>query len=427
MNRRWWIALLLFAMTAINYIDRVALSLAAKPIAVEFGLTSVQLGYLFSSFLWTYTLALIPMGVLVDRFGAKRVAGLGLALWSAATACTGLAGSLPILLSARLAMGAGEATTNPAGARIVREWFPAAERGTANAIFNSGAFAGPAICAVVVGAMLDTIGWRGSFLFAAGLGVIWLALWAPVYGAPERVRWLNPAEREMIVAQRQMARADVRAQSSAAGLLALLRTRAMWGLVIAQGCSAYCSYLFLSWLPSYLQTAKHLSIAQSGLFTAVPYLVAMILCIAIGRLSDRLLRGGRGGAGGRRFVIALSMLSAAATIAAAPFATSTPLLVGTLCIALTGIAVNTSQLFALLSDLLPDPAGVGKAMGIMVVGGNIFGLLAPILTGYVIALTGNYDRAFVLAGLLMLLGAACCLALARNEIQMGSVPLVRIA
>lgn len=423
MNRRWWVAFLLFAMTAINYVDRVALSLAAKPISVEFGLTPVQLGALFSSFLWTYTLALIPVGFLVDRFGAKRVAGFGLALWSVATACTGMVGSLGGLLTTRLAMGAGEATTNPAGARVIREWFPASERGTANAIFNSGAFAGPAICAVVVGSLLDRVGWRASFLVAAGLGLLWLLVWVPLYGSPERVGWLLPVERDAILQQRQMARSDLSDRSGVAGLLSLLRTRTMWGLIIAQGCSAYCSYLFLSWLPSYLQTAKHLTIARSGLFTAVPYLLAMVLCIAIGRVSDRVLRDGRGGAGGRRFVIAVSMLSAALTIAAAPFASSTPMLLGTLTLALTGIAVNTSQLFALLSDLLPNPTDVGKAMGVMVVGGNLFGLIAPVLTGYVIAITGQYDRAFVLAGVFMLIGAACCMILARRPIGTDAVPL----
>ena len=101
-KRRLWIALMLFALAMINYIDRVTLSFAAAPIAKEFDLSPVALGYLFSSFLWTYTLFLIPAGMLVDRFGAKRVAGFGLGLWSAATAATGIAWSFPVLLATRL-------------------------------------------------------------------------------------------------------------------------------------------------------------------------------------------------------------------------------------------------------------------------------------------------------------------------------------
>ena len=167
-KRRYWIALMLFSLAMINYVDRVTLSFAAAPISKEFGLSPVALGYLFSSFLWTYTILLIPMGMLVDRFGAKRVAGFGLALWSAATAATGIAWSFPSLLATRLLMGAGEATSNPAGARVVREWIPASERGITNAIFNSGSYAGPAICALAAGPIMAAFGWPALFLRPAG-------------------------------------------------------------------------------------------------------------------------------------------------------------------------------------------------------------------------------------------------------------------
>ena len=156
--RRGWIALMLFSLTLINYIDRTTLSFAIEPISREFGLSTVAKGYLFSSFLWTYTIFLIPMGMLVDRFGAKRVAGFGIGLWSLATACTGLASSFPTLLATRLLMGGGEATTNPAGARVIREWIPARERGVLNACFNSGASAGPAVCALAAGPIIGAFG-----------------------------------------------------------------------------------------------------------------------------------------------------------------------------------------------------------------------------------------------------------------------------
>ena len=111
-KKRFWIALMLFALAMINYIDRVTLSFAAAPIAKEFDLSPVALGYLFSSFLWTYTIFLIPMGMLVDRFGAKRVAGWGIGLWSAATAATGIAWSFPALSSAGSGLLPGGSWTN---------------------------------------------------------------------------------------------------------------------------------------------------------------------------------------------------------------------------------------------------------------------------------------------------------------------------
>ena len=125
-RRRYWVYALLFLLATINYVDRVALSVAAKPISAEFSISAVQMGYLFSSFLWLYLICLIPMGVIVDRFGARAVNACGMALWSMATMGTGLAGSFISLVGSRIVMGVGEATTYPAGGRVIREWAPRA-------------------------------------------------------------------------------------------------------------------------------------------------------------------------------------------------------------------------------------------------------------------------------------------------------------
>src|ERR1700755_1949457 len=119
-HRRAWIALLIFSAVIINYIDRIALSVAAKPIVAEFGFSPIEMGYLFSGFLWTYVICLIPLGLLVERIGAKRMVGTGIAAWSGATALTAVAGSFAAILAARLVMGASEATTFPACGRVIR-------------------------------------------------------------------------------------------------------------------------------------------------------------------------------------------------------------------------------------------------------------------------------------------------------------------
>ncbi|MFI4982989.1 MAG: MFS transporter, partial [Nevskiales bacterium] len=277
MPRRSVIALFLFSLTAINYIDRLALSMAAKPVAQEFHLSPVHLGYLFASYLWAYVLISIPMGVIVDRFGAKSTAAIGIAVWSAATACTGAGVNYFMLMASRFVMGGGEAVTNPAGARIVREWFPASERGTVNAVFNAGAFAGPALSALIVGYLIQVAGWRLAFFAAGAIGFVWLAAWLYWYGPPEHVRWLSVRERNTIVAARGMATAQIADRSGGFGLVPLLRTRTLWGLALIGGSDAYCSYLFLSWLPSYLQTARHLSLGTTSVYTAVPYATAFCI------------------------------------------------------------------------------------------------------------------------------------------------------
>ena len=413
--RRGWVALFLFALALVNYIDRVVLSFAAGPLAKEYHLSPITMGYLFSSFLWTYTLCLLPMGMLVDRFGAKRVAAGGIGIWSLATIATGLAWSLPSLLATRLVMGGGEASSNPAGARVIREWIPAGERGMLNSIFNGGSYAGPALCALVAGPVIGAFGWRALFILAGSIGLAWLAAWLIWFAPPERARWLGATERDKILAERDARNATLGGADPKTGLLTLLRSGpALWGLALTQGCNVYSQYLFLTWLPSYLQSTKGLSLAKTGLFAAIPYAVAVVLCILIGLTSDRLLQGDVGG-GKRRRMIALSMMLAA-VILFAPWVNGLGMTLTLIALSLTGIAATTSLNFALLNDLLPNPKDVGVAMAFVVGGGNLFGLMAPIVTGYVIAATGSFDAAFVTAGVLLVIGAGSTLTLTRKPI-----------
>ena len=416
--RRGWIALFLFSLSMINYMDRIALSIAAKPIATEFKLSSVGMGYLFSSFIWSYALFLLPMGYLIDRLGTKRMAGVGIFVWSAATALTGAASSFASLIVARLVMGAGESTSNPVGAKVIRQWIPANERGMVTSMFNSGSYAGPAICSIMLGSLIALFGWRVSFVIAGGIGFVWLAAWLVFFDAPEKARWLGQEERDKIVLEREIKpvhSADAAAATDAhgAGLLPLLRSPTLWGLAITQGCNVYTQYLFLTWLPSYLQATRHLSITHTGLFSAVPYAASVILCIFAGRLSDRYLKKSGVGTGRRRNAVALAMITGA-TILVVPFTSNLAILLVVFSITLTGIASTTSLNFALLNDLLPNSRNVAKAMAFVVVGGQVFGMIAPIATGYVIQATGSYDWAFAIAGFLLLAGATVVMTMTRS-------------
>jgi ACS family glucarate transporter-like MFS transporter len=411
--RRGWIALFLFALTMINYIDRISLSFAAKPIASEFHLSSVALGYIFSSFLWTYTLFLIPSGMWTDRSGTKFTAGVGIAFWSASTVLTGFAWSFPSLLATRLAMGAGEATSHPAAIRTIREWMPASERGMSTAMFNSGSYAGPALCAVVAGPVIAAFGWRGLFFVAGAIGFVWLAAWLYWFGSPEKVAWLSEPERTKILSERTPATTQTGNSTQGHGLLRLLRTQTLWGLALTQGCNVYSQYLFLTWLPSYLQTSRHLTILKTGMFTAAPYALAVVLIVLMGKLSDRLLRKRGVASGRRRNMIAATMLISS-VILLTPIVSNIWMLLGLITISLTGIGATSALNFSLLNDLLPDSRDVSRAMGFLVLGGNTFGLLAPIVTGYVIAGTGSFTWAFIIAGALLVGGATATLTMTRR-------------
>jgi MFS family permease len=414
--RRSWVALLLFCVVIINYMDRVALSVAAKPIAAEFGLSPVALGYLFSSFLWTYVICLVPIGLMVDRVGTKTIIGGGLALWSAATAFTGLGWNFPSLLIGRLLMGAGEATSYPGGGRVIRDWIPEGERGMITTLFNSGAVAGPAIGALLVGWLVSSFNWRVAFISLGVFGFVGLAFWLVLFGSPEKVSWLSSAERTKILSERHGRDLDaVHEGAPQSSLKHIMSCSTMYGLMLSQACIVYNAYLFLTWLPSYLQRTLHLSAWDTGLFTAIPYALTVILGTLIAWRSDRMLTPQSVRAGGRRFFVVAMMLMGI-LILLMPSVQNVIALLGVITLVLT--ASNTASAFNLtmVNDLAENPRDAARVMSLVVFGGNICGLLAPIITGYVVGATGGFDWAFRIAAGLLLVGAVVSVALSHGRI-----------
>lgn len=421
--RRAWIALLIFTAVIINYIDRIALSVASKPIAAEFGLSPIQMGYLFSGFLWTYVICLIPLGLLVERIGAKQMVGGGIAIWSAATALTAATSGLYSIFAARLVMGASEATTFPACGRVIRDWFPEKERGLVTTLFNGGSSAGPALGAIIVAALVSAFDWRTAFVVLGVIGFVWLAFWWTWYETPDKASWLPDAERQKILAERNGERASNAANDPAPSSLGYLLSQAsIWGLIITQACLVYTAYLFLTWLPTYLQSTRELSTMNTGYLTAFPYLVTMVLGLIIARISDRSLSSEGIRAGRRRYFIA-AMALLATVILLAPVVGELWQLLAVLTVVLTGCTTGAGLNFTLASDLLRNPRDVSRVIAITAFGGNSFGLIAPIITGYVVSGTGGYAWAFRIAAALLVCGAIATLTLARKPIAPQHAPV----
>lgn len=413
-RRRAWIFVFLFFLATINYVDRVALSVAATPISNELGIDKIELGYLFSSFLWLYVVCLVPMGWLVDRFGTRAVNAGGMALWSAATVATGLVASLPTLIATRVVMGIGEATTYPAAGRVIREWVPARERALATTIFNGGAYFGPAVGGLVLASVVASAGWRTAFYACGALGFIWLAAWLVWFRQPEKVSWLGDEERRMIL--RERAGTQGGDGQPAMGVLQLLRSPAMIGMMLTQGCAVYTQYLFLTWLPNYLQTERGMTMLKSGFVMMLPYLGAVVITIILGRISDALLTPQAVAEGRRRTMVVATMLCAA-VILATPFVTNVTAVLLLIMVALGGVASAVGLNISLLNDLLRSAPDVGRATGLLILGGNVFGIMAPVVTGYAVEATGGFNAAFVIAGVLLVCGALASFLLARRPIE----------
>ncbi len=418
--RRGWIYVLTLALVTINYMDRSALGIVAQSVRGEFKLSPVEMGYLFSSFLWTYVICLLPIGILLDRFSARNINSIGITLWSLAMAATAGVWSFATLIVARMVMGAGEATSIPSCGRIVREWMPAQERGVANVVWSAGSFVGPALGAIITASIASAWGWRAAFVILGVLGFVWLACNLTWFDRPEKVSWLSADERKKIVTERSAGSPDgIGMHGSPGVVLELLKSPSQWGAMIAQASGIYTLYLLLFWLPSYLQDTKHLTIMKTGLYTAVPWAIAVPVSIVIGLVSDRLLQNDTLLAGGRRAIV-IACILLAAVIVFVPFTDDTTLILTLFALSLSGINAMISLNLSLVTDLVHRGQDVGKAISLAILSGNLCGLLAPIVTGYVVAGLGSYDWALWIAGILLIIGAIALGTMTRSVILPAS-------
>jgi MFS family permease len=418
--RRGWIYVLTLALVTINYMDRSALGIVAQSVRGEFKLSPVEMGYLFSSFLWTYVICLLPIGILLDRFSARNINSIGITLWSLAMAATAGVWSFATLIVARMVMGAGEATSIPSCGRIVREWMPAQERGVANVVWSAGSFVGPALGAIITASIASAWGWRAAFVILGVFGFVWLACNLTWFDRPEKVSWLSADERKKIVTERSAGSPDgIGMHGSPGVVLELLKSPSQWGAMIAQASGIYTLYLLLFWLPSYLQDTKHLTIMKTGLYTAVPWAIAVPVSIVIGLVSDRLLQNDTLLAGGRRAIV-IACILLAAVIVFVPFTDDTTLILTLFALSLSGINAMISLNLSLVTDLVHRGQDVGKAISLAILSGNLCGLLAPIVTGYVVAGLGSYDWALWIAGILLIIGAIALGTMTRNVILPAS-------
>ncbi len=389
------------------------MSVAGRSIAQEFALSPVALGYLFSSFLWAYVLMMLPSGHLVDSLGAHRAAAIGAAIWSVAQMLSGAATGFVTLLLTRLGLGAGEAPTFPVSYRSVRDWAPATERGLAVGCIQAGTLLGPALSAPAVAWLIAATSWRWSFVVTGAIGLVWVAVWLVFVSTPERTSWIPEPERRRILAERHAG--EPPATHDGVGYRGLLRSPSMWGLAISQGCAVYSVYLYLSWLPNYLQTARGLSIVSSGLFTSVPFFVGAVVIILTNWIGDRMLTPHTMRHGGRRIVV-VACLALCALGVAIPFVSSLTLVIVLTIFPVSFGGTATATNAALANDLLRSQEDSGRAFAFMVLGGNVFGLLAPIVTGYIVQATGSFSSAFVLAGVLSAVGAIVSFTMTRHTL-----------
>ena len=411
-RKRAIIYALLFFMTLINYFDRTVLAIAMPELLHVFALTPVAAGYLLSSFIWSYAPCQLPAGMVLDRWGTRSTAARCIAFWSAATALAGASFNYGFLFFTRLLLGVGESPTFPLAARAIREWAPVKERALAFSISGSGSAFGTAFGAVFVAWLIGAVGWRMSFVLSGGLGFLWVGIWLLFFRDPEDAEWLSTEERDMILAERAPGGTT---DTTHMPLRELLGYQTMWGLFLTQGCVNYTQYLFLTWLPTYLVQSRGLNIMHSGVQTAICYLGAIALTLCFGRICDTVMTPNAVQTGKRRYAVVILAVGAAVMVFA-PFTDAEWLLLAELTFSLACVQSVFVNTYALTNDLLHAGKSIGTAIGWVQMGGNVFGLAAPIVTGYIVAETHSYTSAFVLAGVLLVMGAVFMLTMTHKPV-----------
>ena len=413
-SQRIRLVMMLFTCMFIMGLDRSSLGIAAPVIMKELGIDPGSMGIALSAFFWTYTLFGLPAGGLADKHGSKAVLGWAAAIWSLASAATGVMSSIAGIIVARLGVGVGEAAVFPVTAKIAADHFPSKERATAVGWYLSGARLGYAATPVVMGFLLSQYSWRMAFIIT-GLGsLIWVALWHYWY-----------KEKAVQAAPSGAAETPPKAKTP---WMKLLTNRASLGIFLAKFCGDYLYYMFLTWVPSYLVMERGFSIIKMGFYASLPFLTAFIVQPIMGYISDYMVKKGFSLTAARKGVLVIAQLCAS-SIMVVGFVEDPMIAVAILTLNVAAASTVGGMMFTLVTEVAP-PGMTATLTGSMNTVGAIAGILAPTITGFIFKTTGSFQMALAVSGVLLIVAACTVLfiipAIKPIEFNAGQNPNVAI-
>lgn len=376
------VLLLLSLSICINYIDRGTLSVAAPQLTREMGLDPKQMGMLLSAFFWTYALCQLVSGWLVDRYDVRWVFGAGYLLWSGATFATGFSTGFVALLGLRLLLGMGESVAYPSYSKILCGSFPQTHRGTANAMIDMASKIGPALGTLIGGTLVAYYGWRSLFIAVGVVSLLWLIPWT-IWGPKDRALAISHSK-------------------AAPGILEILSKREAWGTFVGLFGANYIWYFLLTWLPLYLVRQRHFSESAMAQVGSLPFFVIALSSMISGWTSDRWIARGGDTTRVRKFFICTGLFMGCLVLPAGLVENRV------LCIALLVAAslcygMCSSNIWA-ITQTLAGPAASGKWTGLQNAFGNLAGVVAPYLTGWIVNETHSFALAFVATAVAASLG-----------------------
>jgi ACS family hexuronate transporter-like MFS transporter len=413
---RWYVCGLLFLASAINYVDRQVIAILKPDLQRQFGWSEIDYADIVFGFQLAYAIGLVAGGRLIDRLGARTGFALAIVLWSvaamahaavdvfgaAAASALGLLGltysaSVAGFITARFALGLGEAGNFPAAIKAVAEWFPRRERALATGIFNAGTNVGALVTPVLVPLVTVAYGWRAAFLLTGAVGFVWLVAWWTTYQPAATHPRLTPAERAHI-------QSDLEPAAGRTSWRVIVPRRQAWAFAAGKFLTDPVWTLYLFWIPDYLHRNHGLDLLSLGPPIVVIYLMADVGSVAGGWLSSSLIARGWTVNAARK----TAMLACALAVVPVLFAAQTTSL--WLAVALIGLAAAAHQgwscnLFTLTSDMFPRQA-VGSVVGFGGMIGALGVMVMARITGSVLDVTGSYVPIFLIAAFAYLVALA---------------------
>ncbi len=389
--RRWGLMALLVAAMIACYAHRASLAVAAPFVIKDLGLSLTTMGVLLSAFFWSYSFMQLPAGWIVDRFGVRSAYAWGFGIWCLAFILTGFAGGILALVSLRVLLGIGQAVAFPASARAVANWFQDRERGTVTAGYLAGVRLGTALIGGVGAFFLANYDWKMLFLTVGAASLLWLLPWEWFLRSWEISGSSSPSR----------LRGTGGSPASATGFSRILN-RNVLGIFLGFFAYDYAWFVYLNWLPGYLVIERKFTPKEMGIYSSVPYLAMLAIIMLSGILSDWMVRRGLQEVRVRKTMIMVG-LAIGCLVVPAGLVESRNAAVWLLTIALCGLGVASPNTWTLTQAVCPRDT-VGRVSGIQNFGGNLGGILAPWLTGYIAQVTDSFALALGLTGAILVGG-----------------------
>lgn len=383
-NYRWAICALLFFATTINYLDRQVLGLLKPVLETEYHWTEIDYSYIVMAFSATYAIGLVVFGRIVDKIGAKTGYTISVTIWSIAAMCHALVSSTLGFGIARAALGIGESGNFPAAVKTVTEWFPKRERALATGIFDSGSNIGACVAPIMVPWLLGIYGWKAAFIITGAIGFLWLIAWRLIYKQPEKHPKLSASELAYIRIDDTPSEklADQGLAQEKISWTRLFSLRPTWSFIAGKFLTDPIWYFFLFWLPSYFSTTFNLDLKKPGLPLVIVYSAATLGAVGGGLLSSWFIKKGWTVSKSRKAALFIAALCVVPIIGAR-FVTDVWAAVGLIGLAVAGNAAWSSNIYTIVSDMLPKNT-VSSVIGIGGMAGAIGGVLFPLFIGFVL-------------------------------------------